>query len=128
MLATVVSSVNHCTYWIRAHANDLRAEVAKETANTAVTYTFVTKAAKDWKTEGLNSTDEALCAFGEKRTQTTDSMLKKDIRQLEDLGFTHTAVHDAVQVLGQQSCRGPSSWFRSWRKGLGKVVVFCRSI
>jgi alkylhydroperoxidase family enzyme len=60
----------------------------------------VTKAAKDWKTEGLNSTDEALCAFGEKRTQTTDSMLKKDIRQLEDLGFTHTAVHDAVQVIG----------------------------
>jgi len=27
-------------------------------------------------------------------------MLKDDIKQLEDLGFTHMAVHDAVQVIG----------------------------
>ncbi len=27
-------------------------------------------------------------------------MLKDDIKQLVDLGFTHTAVHDAVQVIG----------------------------
>ena len=27
-------------------------------------------------------------------------MTKNDIKQLEVLGFTHTAVHDAVQVIG----------------------------
>jgi len=69
----------------------------------------VTKVAKHWKTAGLNSKDHALCAFAEKLTLIPDSMLKKDIRKREDLGFTHAAVHDAVQVLGQQSCRGPSS-------------------
>jgi uncharacterized peroxidase-related enzyme len=100
MLAMVVSSVNHCTYWIRAHANDLRVEVAEETANPVEADTFVTKVAKDWKTAGLSSGDQALCAFAEKLTLTPDAMLKDDIKQLEDLGFTHTAVHDAVQVIG----------------------------
>ena len=60
----------------------------------------MTKVAKHWKTAGLNSTDHALCAFAEKLTLTPDSMLKKDIRKLEDLGFTHTAVHDVDQVIG----------------------------
>jgi len=60
----------------------------------------VTKVAKDWKTAGLSSGDQALCAFAEKLTLTPDAMLKDDIKQLEDLGFTHTAVHDAVQVIG----------------------------
>ena len=100
MLATVVSSVNHCTYWIRAHANDLRAEVAEETANPADADTFVTKVAKDWKTAGLNSADQALCVFAEKLTMTPNAMLKSDIKYLEDLGFSHTAIHDAVQVIG----------------------------
>ena len=27
-------------------------------------------------------------------------MIENDIKQLVDLGFTHTAVHDAVQVIG----------------------------
>ena len=56
----------------------------------------MTKVAKDWKTAGLNSADQALCAFAEKLTQTPYSMLKNEIRQLEDLEFTQTAVHDTV--------------------------------
>ena len=60
----------------------------------------MTKVTKDWQISGLYSANQALCAFAEKLTLTPDSMLKKDIRQLEDLGFTHTAVHDAVQVIG----------------------------
>jgi uncharacterized peroxidase-related enzyme len=48
----------------------------------------------------LNTADQALCAFAEKLTLTPDAMLKDDIKQLEDLGFTQTAVHDAVQVIG----------------------------
>ena len=60
----------------------------------------MTKVAKDWKTAGLSSGDQALCAFAEKLTLTPDAMLKDDIKQLEDLGFTQTAVHDAVQVIG----------------------------
>ncbi|MBT3214674.1 MAG: hypothetical protein HN351_08510 [Deltaproteobacteria bacterium] len=48
----------------------------------------------------MNTADQALCAFAEKLTLTPDAMLKDDIKQLEDLGFTQTAVHDAVQVIG----------------------------
>jgi uncharacterized peroxidase-related enzyme len=48
----------------------------------------------------LNTADQALCAYAEKLTLTPDAMLKDDIKQLEDLGFTQTAVHDAVQVIG----------------------------
>ena len=60
----------------------------------------MTKVAKDWKTAGLSFGDQALCAFAQKLTLTPDAMLKDDIKQLEDLGFTQTAVHDAVQVIG----------------------------
>ena len=48
----------------------------------------------------MSSSDQALCEFAEKLTLTPDAMLKDDIKQLEDLGFTYTAVHDAVQVIG----------------------------
>jgi len=41
----------------------------------------------------LNTADQALCAYAEKLTLTPDAMLKDDIKQLEDLGFTQTAVH-----------------------------------
>ena len=58
------------------------------------------KVAKDWRTADLSSSDQALCEFAEKLTLTPDAMLKDDIKQLVDLGFTHTAVHDAVQVIG----------------------------
>ena len=48
----------------------------------------------------MNTADLALCAYAEKLTLTAGAMLKDDIKQLVDLGFTHTAVHDAVQVIG----------------------------
>ena len=48
----------------------------------------------------MSSSDQALCEFAEKLTLTPDGMLKDDIKQLVDLGFSDTAVHDAVQVIG----------------------------
>ena len=54
----------------------------------------------DWKTAELNSADQGLCAFAEKSTLTPDGMSKIDIQNLEVLGFSQTAVHDAVQVIG----------------------------
>ena len=48
----------------------------------------------------MSSSDQALCEFAEKLTLTPDAMLKDDIKQLVDLGFSDTAVHDAVQVIG----------------------------
>ncbi|MEC9297000.1 MAG: hypothetical protein VYD28_04905 [SAR324 cluster bacterium] len=48
----------------------------------------------------MSSADQALCEFAEKLTLTPYAMFKDDIKLLEDLGFTHTAVHDAVQVIG----------------------------
>ena len=48
----------------------------------------------------MSSSDQALCEFAEKLTLTPYAMLKDDIKQLVDLGFSDTAVHDAVQVIG----------------------------
>ncbi len=48
----------------------------------------------------MSSADQALCEFAEKLTLTPGAMLKDDIKQLVDLGFSDTAVHDAVQVIG----------------------------
>ena len=99
MLATVVSSANHCIYWIRSHANDLRVEVAKEIKDPVATDEFVRQIAQDWKKAGLKSADYALCEYAEKLTLTPAEMSEADIKHLLDLGFSQTAVHDAVQVI-----------------------------
>jgi len=48
----------------------------------------------------LSSADQALFVFAKKLTLTPYAMFKDDIKQLEDLRFTHTTVHDALQVIG----------------------------
>ncbi|MCH2266360.1 MAG: hypothetical protein MK515_07810 [SAR324 cluster bacterium] len=61
---------------------------------------MVSEVARNWKTAGLNSADQALCAFAEKLTLTPEAMSKENIQCLEDLGFSQTAIHDAVQIIG----------------------------
>ena len=79
----------------------LRDEVAVEIFDSEVANTFVTKIAKDWEIASLNSKDETPCAFAEKLTiAPPSSSTQNDIKQLEDFGFTNTAVYDAVQVIG----------------------------
>ena len=91
MLATVVSQVNHCYYWIEAHGDDFRDEVKDEEKARHLKH--------DWKTAGLSEKDKALCSWAVKLTLTPAEMVKSDVRDLEAFGFSQNAISDAAQVI-----------------------------
>ena len=91
MLATVVSQVNHCYYWIEAHGDDFRDEVKdKEKAQ---------HLKHNWQTADLSEEDKALCSWAVKLTRTPAQMLESDVRDLEAFGFSQNAISDAAQVI-----------------------------
>jgi len=92
MIATVVSQVNHCKYWIEAHGNDFRDEVRDED--------LAEKLKKDWRVTNLSDKDKLLCAWAEKLTLTPNKMKYKDVKTLENIGFSQSAISDAAQVVG----------------------------
>ena len=91
MIATVVSRVNHCKYWIEAHGNDFRVEVGDES--------LAEQLKKDWKKADISAKDKALCAWAEKLTLTPGDMTKSDIDVLKKTGFSENAISDAAQVV-----------------------------
>ena len=91
MIATVVSQVNHCKYWIEAHGNDFRDEVDNKE--------LATQLKKDWKKADISAKDKALCAWAEKLTLSPGDMQKLDIDTLTGIGFSEDAISDAAQVV-----------------------------
>ena len=91
MLATVVSQVNHCYYWIEAHGDDFRDEVKDEEKARQLKH--------DWQTAGLSEEDKALCSWAVKLTLTPAEMVESDVRELETFGFSQNAISDAAQVI-----------------------------
>ena len=91
MIATVVSQVNHCKYWIEAHGDDFRDEVGDEA--------LAEQLKKDWKKADLSANDKALCSWAEKLTLNPGKMTKSDIEALTEIGFSENAISDAAQVV-----------------------------
>ena len=60
---------------------------------------FVHRIASDWRLAGLDSANEALCAYAEKLTKTPEAMLPDDLAVLRQQGFDDRAIHDATQVI-----------------------------
>ena len=92
MLATVVSQVNHCYYWIEAHGDDFRDEVKNQKLAEHLKH--------DWRTPTLTEKDIALCSWAEKLTLSPDEMNESDVHNLEKIGFSQDAISDAAQVIG----------------------------
>ena len=91
MIATVVSQVNHCKYWIEAHGNDFRDEVGDKA--------LAEQLKKNWKKADISANDKALCGWAEKLTLTPGEMTKSDIDALMGNGFSENAISDAAQVV-----------------------------
>lgn len=53
----------------------------------------------DWRTAGLNATDQALCRYAQKLTLTPSQMVEADVNELRSHGLDDRAVHDATQVI-----------------------------
>ena len=92
MLATVVSQINNCHYWIEAHGDDFRDEVGDSELAEYLKH--------NWRNAKLSDQDKALCTWAEKLTLTPGEMIENDIRGLEQAGLSQEAISDAAQVIG----------------------------
>lgn len=83
---------------MRAHANDLRAEVTwlPDEQRDA----WVEAVARDWRSAPLAPLDRALCLFADKLTLQPTAMAEADITALRAAGASDPAIHDATQVIG----------------------------
>lgn len=113
---------------MRAHAHDLRAEVAGDFGITdeAQGDLFVHRLASDWRRAGLSPADTALCAFAEKLTRNPAAMATADLEELRRHGFDDRALHDAAQIIGVfnhfnrvADALGlePETFIRPWEQG-----------
>ncbi len=53
----------------------------------------------DWRSAPLSAADQALCAWAEKLTLALENAGPEDIQELENQGFSQTAISDAAQVI-----------------------------
>ena len=86
---------------MRAHAFDLRAEVAEDWGLTdeAEADRVVHLIAADWRQASLSAADRALCRHAEKLTLTPAEMSPADLDALREVGLDDRAIHDATQVI-----------------------------
>jgi uncharacterized peroxidase-related enzyme len=87
---------------VRAHADDLRAEVADDPEIMQGTSPdeWVEGVARDWTSVALRAGDRAMLAYAVKLTLSPASMGEGDVEALRLAGFSDTGIHDIVQVVG----------------------------
>ena len=86
---------------MRAHAHDLRAEVAADfgVADESSVDEFVLTVASDWRQAPLSAPDIALCRYAEALTMELHRVDDEQILALRQAGFDDDAIHDATQVI-----------------------------
>ena len=77
------------------HADDLRAEIAREGGDQALADAVLA----DWRGAPLDPVDAALCAYGEKLTRMPAEITEADLQPLRAAGLDDPAIHHAVQVI-----------------------------
>jgi len=89
---------------VEAHADDLRAEVAKEEGRDeterAALVALVANIKTDYTTAPLTPADRRMLDFAVKLTATPRAMTREDVESLRAAGFSDRAIHDIVQVTG----------------------------
>ena len=77
------------------HADDLRAEIAREGGDQALADAVLA----DGRGAPLDQVDAALCAYAEKLTRMPAAMTEADLQPLRAAGLDDPAIHHAVQVI-----------------------------
>ena len=80
---------------MRAHAEDLRAEVHDRSDADD----YVAAIAGDFRSAPISDGDRALCELAHALTLSPSTNRPEDLEKLRKLGFSDTAIHDAVQVI-----------------------------
>jgi uncharacterized peroxidase-related enzyme len=92
LIATVVSKVNGCYYWMKSHENDLRSAVGDETAVLTVQH--------DYRLADLLPQEFALLDYAVKLTKSPHAVTQADLQLLRDQGYCDEKIVDAVQCIG----------------------------
>lgn len=87
---------------MRAHADDLRAEVADdpEIVQGSEPLEWVEAMARDWTVVPLRERDRVMLGYAIKLTLTPSAMTEGDIEGLRAVGFGDSEIHDIVQIVG----------------------------
>lgn len=113
---------------MRAHAHDLRAEVATDFGITDADAAdrLVHLIAANWRQAPLDEPNRRLCAYAVKLTRTPSAMAEADVIALRDVGFDDQAIHDATQVIAYFNYINriadaldvaPETFIRPWEQG-----------
>jgi uncharacterized peroxidase-related enzyme len=86
---------------MRAHAHDLRAEVADLGMTDAdAADAFIGQLLTGWRHAGLGPAEVALCEYAEALTRVPHGVGPANVEALRAAGFDDRAIHDATQVIG----------------------------
>ncbi|MDQ2841457.1 MAG: peroxidase-related enzyme [Acidobacteriota bacterium] len=97
MLATFVSSQNHCAYCADSHGFFLRMSGGSTELLTAA-------AACDLQSTSLTSAQRALLQFVQKITNDSSGISPQDVQPLRDLGWTELQIAEAVHLTALFAC------------------------
>jgi uncharacterized peroxidase-related enzyme len=91
MIASYVSYLNHCPYWLDSHTYFLRVQGASEQCVAAI---FAGKL----DDAGLTAAERALLDYAEKVTNAAPRTTAEDVQKLRDAGWSEDQIAEAVYV------------------------------
>jgi len=97
LIATFVSSQNHCDYCADSHGSSLRANGGSEEQLAAAT-------SCDLHSPSLTPAQRALLLFAQKITQDSSDVSPHDVEQLRGSGWTDLQIAEAIHVTALFAC------------------------
>ena len=91
MIALVVSTINHCHYWITHHGEGLL-KLTKDDA-------LVKQLKSDYKLADISPSQMAMLDYAAKLTSRPYDMMESDLIKLRDNGFNDRAILDINQII-----------------------------
>jgi len=91
MIASYVSYLNRCPYWLDSHAYFLRVQGASDQSVTAILEGKLDEA-------GLTTAERALLDYVELVTQAASRTTHEDVQKLRDAGWSENQIAEAVYV------------------------------
>lgn len=97
MIATVVSSINKCHYWIEHHWAALRS--LKKLGERVCDDSLKAELTTDWRSADISDFDKQILDYTEKTTLNAHTITQEYIDDKKANGFDDLMLHDIVQVV-----------------------------
>lgn len=95
MVATFVSNINECHYWINHHGAALQKLIRNEEKAEKIFSEVIT----DYNIADISEKEKAMLCYAEKLTKKPNSVEKEDISNLKEMGLSNKDILDLNQVV-----------------------------